>query len=86
MRFYDKYLSLCLSKGVSPTKAAADLGINKGSVAVWKRDRSSVPCEATLRRMSVYFNIDADELLETVNSDPETVSVKLGGRLSKMHV
>ena len=85
MRFYDKYCSLCLTKGVSPAKAAADLGINKGSVLVWKKDRSSVPCEATLRRMSTYFNINANELLETVNSDPETISVKLCDRLTTMH-
>lgn len=85
MRFYDKYCSLCLRKGVSPAKAAADLGLNKGCVVVWKKDKSSVPCEATLRRMSAYFNISADELIETVNSDPDTISVKLSDRLTKMH-
>ena len=85
MRFFDKYCSLCLSKGVSPAKAATDLGINKGSVTVWKKDRSAVPCEATLRRMSKYFDVDVDELLETVNSDPETISVKLNERLKQMH-
>lgn len=85
MRFYDKYCSLCLGRGVSPAKAAAELGIHKGSVVVWKKDSSSVPCEATLRRMAMYFHVDADELLETVNSDPEAYGARLNARLKEMN-
>lgn len=35
--FYEKYLQLCRKKGVSPSKAALDMGFTKTTVSRWKK-------------------------------------------------
>ena len=47
--FYDIFRELCDQHGVSPSKAALDMGINKAEV---------------LQKVAQYFNTSADALLE----------------------
>ena len=35
--FYERYLTLCKEKNVSPSAAATQAGFNKGTVSVWKK-------------------------------------------------
>ena len=37
--FYDVYLMLCNEKGLKPSAAATQAGLNKGTVSVWKKKR-----------------------------------------------
>lgn len=35
--FYERYLSLCENKRLSPSAAATQAGFNRGTVSVWKK-------------------------------------------------
>ncbi|MBQ8796160.1 MAG: helix-turn-helix transcriptional regulator [Clostridia bacterium] len=60
--FYDKYAELCSEKGVSPTKAAEDMGIGRATVSRWKNSGSS-PVARHIDLMVEYFAVSADYLL-----------------------
>lgn len=60
--FYDNYVILCASKGVSCTRAAVEAGISHSSPAKWKAT-SAVPNGETLNKLAVYFGVSVDQLL-----------------------
>lgn len=60
--FYDIYSKLCKNKGLSPSKVALEMGINKGTVSVWK-NKGTTPQRDILQKIADYFNISIDELL-----------------------
>ena len=35
--FYERYLTLCEGKRITPSAAATEAGFNKGTVSVWKK-------------------------------------------------
>lgn len=59
--FYDIYSQLCADKGVSPSRAAADLGFYRSSVSYWKKSGGS-PGKSGLKKMSAYFNVPIEVL------------------------
>ena len=61
--FYDRYCQLCRSRGVSPSRAALEMGISKGTVSVWKQRPDSMPSGDTLARIAQYFGVSTDWLL-----------------------
>lgn len=60
--FYDRYCELCQQKGVSPSRAAIEMGINKGTVSVWK-NKGTHPQAAQLQKIADYFDVSVDYLL-----------------------
>lgn len=60
MNFYNNFLELCLKKGVSPTKAAVDIGLSNAAASNWKK--GSVPYGATLKKLSGYFGCTVADL------------------------
>ncbi len=60
--FYTIYCSLCQGKGISPSRAAMEMGINKGTVSVWK-NKGTTPQAAQLNKISEYFGVSVDYLL-----------------------
>ena len=60
--FYDRYCELCQQKGVSPSRAAIEMGINKGTVSVWK-NKGTHPQAAQLQKIADYFDVTVDYLL-----------------------
>lgn len=60
--FFDRYCELCKQKGISPSRAAIEMGINKGTVSVWKNKGTS-PQAAQLQKIADYFNVSTDYLL-----------------------
>ena len=64
--FYDKYANLCKEKGISPSKAAEEIGINKASVTNWKK-RGYTPRAEILHRIADYFGVTVDYLLGKVD-------------------
>lgn len=66
--FYDRFILLCKEKGVKPAQVAASTGINKGSFSVWKKKAMEgidvEPTSENLKKISVYFNVSTDYLLE----------------------
>lgn len=59
--FYDRFLQLCRQKGVSPSRAAEDIGLSRASVMKWKR--GAMPGGASLNKLSAYFGITVDSLI-----------------------
>ena len=47
--FFEYYKQLCDQKGVSPSRAAEDIGLSRTSVVKWKN--GSVPSGATLKKI-----------------------------------
>lgn len=61
--FYDRYVGLCTEKGVSPSRAAEEIGINKASVTNWKKN-GYTPRAEVLRRIAEYFRVSVGCLVE----------------------
>ena len=67
MHFYDKYVKLCKDENVSPSKAALDMGINKGTVSVWKSKKEKgeevEPSSPIVNKIADHFHVSTDYLL-----------------------
>ena len=63
MEFYDKFEKLCHELGISPTKAARDMGIAQQSVSLWKK-RGSTPSGENLQKIAKFFGVTVDYLLD----------------------
>lgn len=60
--FYDLYVELCKQKGVSPTRAAIDIGLSKSTPTTWKKGRFT-PQGESLNKIAAYFDVSVDSLL-----------------------
>ena len=70
--FYDVFSSLCDSRGISPSKAAENIGLNRAAVSKWKK--GAVPVGATLQKFADYFGVTTDYLLNGEQKEkPSTV-------------
>lgn len=69
--FFDVYSELCKEKGVSPSRAAIEMGINKGTVSIWKNQGTN-PQVLQLHKIASYFNVSVDYLLG--KTDKKTAS------------
>lgn len=62
MTFHEYYCKLCERSGTTPSAAAERMGISRAAVSKWKK--GSVPSGATLQRLSAYFGVPVNDLLE----------------------
>ena len=60
-RFYEKYLELCASSGMTPNGAAKIIGIPSASITDWKK--GSMPRSNAIEKISTYFGVTTDYLL-----------------------
>lgn len=60
--FYDLYLELCKKKGISPTRAAVEIGLSKSTPTTWKK-RELTPQGDALNKIAAYFDVSTDYLL-----------------------
>ncbi len=77
MAFYDMFQQLCVKKGVTPTKAARDVGIAQPVVSQWKK-RGSTPKAQTIQKLADYFGVSTDDLID----DETTVVIDVGESFS----
>lgn len=56
MDFWNKYKILCGGKGLSPTKAAVNMGFCNSQSTSWSK--GSVPKAASLQKIADYFGVD----------------------------
>ena len=61
--FYDVYTNLCNQKGVSRSRAAAELGLSNSTVTKWKKT-GAIPSGETLTKIAAYFNVSVDDLIK----------------------
>ena len=67
--FYDLYCSLSKEKGVTPTRAALDIGISKSLPTSWKNS-GTMPKGEILNKIATYFDVSVDYLLGNEKSTP----------------
>lgn len=67
--FYDKFVQLCVQKGVTPSRAAIEAGLSKSTVTKWKNNEDAEPSGTVIKKLSQYFNISYAEVLD--NDEPE---------------
>lgn len=68
MDFYPKYVVLCNNRGVSPSKAAVDIGLSKTAAHGWKN--GSTPTDATKAKLEEYFGVAAGYFSEENEKAP----------------
>ena len=74
--FYDNYIRLCNSIKKSPSAVAIEIGIAKPTVNRWKH--GSIPTDATLGKIAVYFGVSKDELLGKEQKETPTLEGERG--------
>lgn len=60
--FYNIYADLCAKKGVSLSKAAESIGVNRAAVSKWKD--GATPNGETIQKFADFFGVSTDYLLE----------------------
>ena len=65
--FYERFLTLCVKKGLAPSVAAKEAGFNKGTVSVWKKKFVAGvdvrPEKAVLEKICNFFGCEETWLL-----------------------
>lgn len=61
--FYDVYTALCIQKGVSRSRAAAEMGMSNSTVTKWKKT-GATPSGETMAKIAAYFGVSVDDLLK----------------------
>jgi len=69
--FYDIYIDLCKQRGVSPSKAAEEMGFHRSSVTNWKTN-GYTPRKEILVKIAEYFDVSVDYLLGEENKKSST--------------
>ena len=59
--FFDRFQSLCDSRGISVYKACTDIGLNRSAVAKWKA--GGKPNGNTAAKLAQYLGVTTDFLL-----------------------
>lgn len=73
--FFDRFEELCRLRGVTPTKAAQEAGINKSTVTYWRKNAESKPTGQVAERLCAYFGITMSELYGDGPNPPQEDSV-----------
>lgn len=73
--FSDIIVKLLEKNRITAYKLSKDLGISEALISNWKSGRQE-PKYDNLQKLSKYFNVSADYLLEIDNTDPENLSYK----------
>lgn len=64
--FYDRYITMCQGKGVTPSRAAEEIGLNKATVTNWKKN-GYTPRADVLLRIAEYFGVSMSFLVGDEN-------------------
>lgn len=67
--FYDLFCALCERKGVSPTRAALEIGLSKSTPTTWKK-KGTTPQAVQLKKIADYFGVTVDYLVGTKENNP----------------
>lgn len=65
--FYDNFLALCEKKGISPSRAVTDMGMNRSIATFWKN--GTVPKMDTLTRIADYFEVSVGFLVDGADTE-----------------
>ena len=83
MTFYERLQKLCRGQNTTPSAVAKLLGISTGSVSAWKT--GAVPSSMSLNKLSTYFGVTVDYLLngtETVVYETSDIEEEIFSTIS----
>lgn len=60
--FFDIFCELCAKRGISPNKAAGEIGLSNSITTKWKKT-GATPGGDTLHKIAAYFSVSTDYLL-----------------------
>ena len=83
MDFYERYADLCRGLKKSPSGVALEIGINKGTVSVWK-NKGTLPNSNTLQKIADYFGVSTDYLLNGTETDTQAEEEDLAEMLQRI--
>ena len=66
--FWDKFVSLCINKDVSPSAVCLELGFSKTMATNWKN--GSQPRDTTMRKIADYFGVTVEYLIGSEKEQP----------------
>ena len=80
--FYNVYVDLCNKKGITPSRAALEMGLSKVSVSNWKSRRNS-PTDANLQKIADYFGVTVEYLKgeEKIKNTPDELQLTEGEKM-----
>lgn len=82
--FYERFEQLCKQKGVKPGKACTDMGFSRSLAAKWKNQKTKKPSADVLEKMSAYFGISINKILDETLVDELSESQKESPDLPKI--
>lgn len=62
-KLYDNINSLCVERGIKPSKLCADVGISRGLITDLKMGRKNGVTAVTAQKIASYFNVSVGYLL-----------------------
>ena len=65
--FFDMFTNLCVEKGVSVARAAADMGLSNSTTTKWAR--GAFPSSKSFQKVAQYFGVTTDWLLSQFAGD-----------------
>lgn len=68
--FYEKLSMLCATKGVSITQFCKEVGLSSATATKWKK--GAIPFHSSLYRISKYFDVEVEYLLDDNYTDYDT--------------
>lgn len=66
--FWQKFVSLCNAKGLSPNGVCSELGLSNATATKWKN--GSTPRGSTLKKIADFFGVTTDDLLGNEKKEP----------------
>ncbi len=73
--FYDVFAGLCEKRGIKPSKAAEECGINKSNVSSWKNN-GYTPRGDALNKIATYFGVSTDYLMGKEQKEKPSAEAK----------
>ena len=61
--FYDRFVTICTERDISPSRAAIEAGLSKSTVSKWKNTPDAEPTGAAIKKLTQYFNMSVAELM-----------------------
>ena len=78
--FWEKFVSLCAEKGISPNGACAALGLSNATATKWKN--GAIPRNTTLKKVADYFGVSTSYLLGATDDPSDVLSAQVISNLA----
>ena len=75
--FYEKLTKLCAEKGISVTQFCREVGLSNATATKWKK--GSKPFHSSLYRISKFFDVEIEYLLDDAYADYDAWLLEVKG-------